>query len=183
MNDKNFGIYLNKDNRGAYCNPDAPEKLIRYVTRASGERKQELVSWGGAGVLEYSVESVIDQFYFSQKAHTRRGNFGRYINHALFCFSPKGEYAIAKNNMDVDQIARQMARDIFEQDHCQVVYGIHNPDKTEPHLHIHFAINAVNYCTGNKRRENMTQTYNRNIRFNKIISDIISEKIIENECF
>lgn len=183
MNDKNFGIYLNKDNRGAYCNPDAPEKLIRYVTRASGERKQELVSWGGAGVLEYSVESVIDQFYFAQKAHTRRGNFGRYINHALFCFSPKGEYAIAKNDMDVDQIARQMARDIFEQDHCQVVYGIHNPDKTEPHLHIHFAINAVNYCTGNKRRENMTQTYNRNIRFNKIISDIISEKIIENECF
>ena len=45
MDEKNFGIYLNKDKRGAYCNPDAPEKLIRYVTRASGERKQEYSFW------------------------------------------------------------------------------------------------------------------------------------------
>ena len=64
MSDKNFGIYLNKDKHEAFWNPDAPEKLINYITRASGERKQELVSWGGAGVLEYSVESVIDQFYW-----------------------------------------------------------------------------------------------------------------------
>ena len=176
IDEKNFGIYLNKDKRGAYCNPNAPEKLIKYVTRAGRERKQELVSWGGAGVLEYSVESVIDQFYFAQRAHTRRGNFGRCINHALFCFSPEGEYAIAKNDMDVDQIARQMARDIFEQDHCQVVYGIHAPDNAEPHLHIHFAINAVNYRTGGKRRENKTQTRDRNQRLNAIISNELSEK-------
>ena len=111
MDEKNFGIYLNKDKRGAYCNPNAPEKLIKYVTRAGRERKQELVSWGGVGVLEYSVESVIDQFYFAQKAHTRRGNFGRYMSHTLFAFSPEGEYAVDKNDMDVDEIARQMARD------------------------------------------------------------------------
>ena len=42
MDEKNFGIYLNKDKRGAYCNPNAPEKLIKYVTRAGRERKQEL---------------------------------------------------------------------------------------------------------------------------------------------
>ena len=96
MDEKNFGIYLNKDKRGAYCNPNAPEKLIKYVTRAGRERKQELVSWGGVGVLEYSVESVIDQFYFAQKAHTRRGNFGRYMSHTLFAFSPEGEYAVDK---------------------------------------------------------------------------------------
>ncbi len=183
MDEKNFGIYLNKDKRGAYCNPNAPEKLIKYVTRAGRERKQELVSWGGAGVLEYSVESVIDQFYFAQKAHTRRGNFGRYMSHTLFAFSPEGEYAVDKNDMDVDEIARQMARDIFEQDHCQVVYGVHKPDKTEPHLHIHFAINTVNYRTGGKRHENKTQTAERNERFNKIISDAISEKNMENERF
>ena len=39
MDEKNFGIYLNKDKRGAYCNPNAPEKLIKYVTRAGRERK------------------------------------------------------------------------------------------------------------------------------------------------
>lgn len=183
MSTKTFGLYLNKDGHKKYFNSDAPEKLIRYVTRTNGKDTQDLISWGGAGILEYSVESVIDQFYFAQKAHTRGGDFGRYMSHELFSFSSEGEYNILKSGTDIDQISRQMARDIFEQDHCQVVYGIHNPDKTEPHLHIHFAINAVNYCTGDKRRENMTQTHNRNIRFNKIISDIISEKNIETECF
>ncbi len=177
MSDKKFGIYLNKDKHETFCNPDAPEKLINYITRASGERKQELVSWGGAGVLEYSVESVIDQFYFAQKAHTRHGDFGRYMSHTLFAFSPEGEYAVNKNDIDVDEIARQMARDIFEQDHCQVVYGVHKPDKTEPHLHIHFAINTVNYRTGGKRHENKTQTSARNQRLNAIISANLSGKI------
>ena len=180
MSDKNWGIYLNKDKHGTFCNPDAPEKLIRYITRASGKRKQELVSWGGAGVLEYSVKSVIDQFYFAQKAHTRRGEFGRYMSHTLFSFSPEGEAALSQYGTNIDQIARQMARDIFEQDNCQVVYGVHTPDKNNPHKHIHFAINAVNYRTGGKRHENMVQTEKRNKRFNKIISDIISEKNIEN---
>lgn len=183
MSTKTFGILINKDGHKRYLNSDAPEKLIRYITRTNGKDTQDLISWGGAGVLEYSVESVIDQFYFAQKAHTRRGNFGRYINHALFCFSPEGEYTIAKNNMDVDQLARQMARDIFEEDHCQVVYGVHNPDKTDPHLHIHFAINAVNYQTGGKRHENMSQTRKRNEQFNKIISSEISGNSNGNECF
>ncbi|MDE6943930.1 MAG: relaxase/mobilization nuclease domain-containing protein [Lachnospiraceae bacterium] len=183
MNDKTFGTLFNKDGCRKYFNSDAPEKLIRYITRTNGKDTQDLIAWGGAGVLEYSVESVIDQFYFAQEAHTRRGNFGRYMSHELFSFTDEGEYDILKSGTDINLIARQMARDIFEQDHCQVIYGIHAPDRDESHLHIHFAINTVNYCTGHKRHENMSQTHNRSERFNKIISDIISGKIIENECF
>lgn len=181
MSSETFGMLLNKDGQEKYYNPDAPEKVIRYVTRTNGMDKRDLISWGGSGILECSgIESVAEQFYYVQKSHTRRGNFGKYMNHEIFSFSPKGEYVISKNNIDIDQIARLMAQDIYEQDHCQVVYGIHNPDKSDPHLHIHFAINAVNYYTGGKRHENMTQTGKRNQRFNKMISDELSGKKAEN---
>lgn len=184
MNTKTFGIYLNKDGQGKYYNPDAPEKLIRYVTRTNGMSKRDLISWGGAGILGcFGVKSIIDQFRYVQQSHKSRGDFGKYMNHEIFSFSPEGEDALLKNNVGIDQIAWQMARDIFERDDCQVVYGVHHPDKNNPHKHIHFAINSVNYRTGGKRHENMQQTAERNKRFNKIISNAILEKNMENECF
>ncbi len=184
MNTKTFGIYLNKDGRGQFYNSDSPEKLIRYITRTNGMSKRDLISWGGAGILEdCGINSIVDQFIYVQQSHTRNGDFGKYMNHEIFSFSPEGEDTLSKNNIDIDQIARQMARDIFERDDCQVVYGVHHPDKNNPHKHIHFAINSVNYRTGGKRHENMQQTAERNERFNKIISDAIFEKNTENECF
>ena len=174
MGTETFGIYVNKDGDGRYRNPDAPEKLIRYITRTNGKDEKDLISWGGEGVLDCcGVEFVINQFYFAQKAHTRNDDFGRYMSHTLFSLSDNGAKTILEKNIDFDCIARQMARDIFEHDHCQVVYGIHLPDKSDPHIHIHFAINAVNYRTGGKRHENMTQTHERNKRFNQLISDEI----------
>lgn len=177
MGTETFGIYVNKDGDGRYRNPDAPEKLIRYITRTNGKDEKDLISWGGEGVLDRcGVEFVIGQFYFAQKAHTRHDDFGRYMSHTLFSLSNEGAKTILEKNIDLDYIARQMARDIFERDHCQVVYGIHLPDKSDSHIHIHFAINTVNYRTGGKRRENMTQTLERRWRFNQIISDEISER-------
>lgn len=177
MGAKTFGLYLNKDARGCYRNPDAPEKLIRYITRTNGQDRKDLISWGGVGVLDRcGVEFVISQFYFAQKAHTRHDDFGRYMSHTLFSLSTEGAKTILEKNIDFDYIARQMARDIFERDHCQVVYGVHLPDKSDPHIHIHFAINTVNYRTGCKRHENMAETRERNRRFNQIISDEISER-------
>ena len=157
--------------------PDAPEKLIRYITRTNGQDRNDLISWGGEGVLDcYGVETVIKQFCFAQKAHTRHDDFGKYMNHTLFSFSDEGAEYILEKNVDFDCIARQMARDIFEHDHCQVVYGVHLPDKNDSHIHIHFAINAVNYRTGGKRHENMTATRERNRLFNQRISDEISRR-------
>jgi len=176
MNSEYYGKLFNNDGHGKYFNPDAPEKLIRYVTRTNGSGKNDLVSWGGAGVLEYyGIEDVIGQFYLAQEKHTRNDGFGKYMNHEIFSFSEEGEYAAEKNRLDIDQIARQMAMDIFDYDHCRVVYGVHAPGKGSP-LHIHFAVNAVSYLTGNKRHENMGKTLKRSIRFNGIISDEISKK-------
>lgn len=177
MVSKSFGTLINKDGHGHYTNPNDTKNVIRYVTRTNGRSADDLIAWGGLGVLEHSgVESVIDQFYLIQKLHTRRGNFGKYVSHEIFSFSDVGERLISENNLDIDTIARKMAYDIFEQDHCQVIYGVHAPNNNEKHLHVHFAINAVNFHTGNKRRENKTQTRERDKRFNNIISDEILEK-------
>lgn len=177
MNNNSFGKLINKDGNNKYTNSDAPEKLIRYVTRTDGKSDDDLLAWGGLGVLEYGgIELPINQFYHAQEAHTRKGDFGKYMNHEIFSFSHEGEQVILQNNLDIDEIARRMARDIFEQDHCQVIYGVHAPNNAEKHLHIHFAINAVNYRTGNKRRENKSQTRERDMRFNQIIFDELSKQ-------
>lgn len=169
------GMLINKAGKGRYLNPDAPEKLIKYVTRMDGKHKGGLVAWGGLGITEYQdIDAIIGQFYLVQKTHTRGGNFGRYADHEIYSFSQEEEYAIHKNRVDIDKVAREMAYDFYRNDHCQVVYGVHAPDKKGKHTHIHFVVNTVNFQTGGKRRESMRQTKKRGLRFQKIVLDEIN---------
>lgn len=177
METKSYGKLINNDGHGHYTKPDSTENLIRYITRTNKQPSNDLITWGGMGISEYSgIEKIIDQFSLAQKMHTRCGTFGRYMSHEYFSFSDKGEYLISKYHLDIDTIARKMAADIFEHDHCQVIYGVHSPSSEDKHLHIHFAINAVNYRTGSKRRENRSQTRERDMRFNQIIIDELSKQ-------
>lgn len=172
MDDKTQGKLLNKSGQGNYKNHDAPEKLIRYVTRTNGKDNSDLIAWGGLGVTEFlGIEKVVDQFYYVQQNHNRQGSFGRYVDHDIYSFSTEEENFINANNLDVDEIARKMAYDFYELDKCQVVYGIHRSSEKDKHMHIHFVINTVNYITNNKRRENTRQTKEREIRFQQIIYD------------
>lgn len=169
------GKLFNKAGKGKYSTPDTPENIIRYITRTNKNSADDLIAWGGLGILEYKgMDSVIHQFRQVQKLHTRKGNFGRYMDHEIFSFSPEGEYLITANKIDIDSLARKMAYDFYDIDHCQVVYGVHAPFEAGKHLHIHFAINTVCYDTGNKRRENRRQTKEREGRFQKIIADEIT---------
>lgn len=171
MKTTSYGTLINKAGNGKYTNQDAPENLIRYITRTNGEPKNDLIVWGGLGILEYkSINSIIDQFSLVQKLHTRNGNFGRFIDHEIFSFTPEGKSLLDENNVDIDQLAREMAYTFYETDHCQVLYGVHYPSEEEAHLHIHFAINTVSFETGNKRRENISQTNDRNSLFQKMIA-------------
>ena len=175
MNNKSYGNLINKDGNGRYTKSTDTETVLSYILRKNGQSDADLIAWGGLGILEYgNAEYAIHQFCLVHQQHTRRGNFGRYLSHEIFSFSNEGESVISAYNLDIDTIARQMARDIYEKDHCQVVYGVHAPDGEDAHLHIHFAVNAVCYNTGNKRRENMRQTKEREERFQKIIADEIS---------
>lgn len=166
------GLLLNKAGKKRYFNEDAHARLIRYVTRTNGMPKDGLAAWGGLGVAEFmGVAAVIDQFCEVQKTHTRQGGFGRRADHEVYSFSRDEERLIRENRLDVDGIARAMAYDFYERDHCQVVYGVHKPDNNDSHLHVHFVINSVDYATGNKRRENRRQTRERQERFGRIVRE------------
>lgn len=43
-------MLINKAGKGRYLNPDAPEKLIKYVIRM--DRKDDLVAWSGLGITK-----------------------------------------------------------------------------------------------------------------------------------
>mgnify|MGYP001084445227 CR=1 FL=1 len=65
----------------------------------------------------------------------------------------------------------------FYDDGFQVYYGVHRPDGTEKHLHMHFAVNTVNFKTGKKRHENKTATKKRQERLNRIVmAEIINRQ-------
>lgn len=174
MKNLSYGKLLNKAGHDRYANPDAPKKVLEYISRTNGMPTDDLVAWGGLGVWEFlGVDIVIDQFYVAQKKHTRKGDFGRYVDHEIFSFSTEAENAINESKLDVDEIARKMAYDIYDYDNCQVAYAVHHRSEIDKYLHIHFVINTVNYITGNKRRENINQTKEREKRFNKIVDDAI----------
>lgn len=152
-----------------YLNPEATEFVIRYITRTNKKSNKDLLSWGGFGISEsLGIKAVINQFKEVQELHTRQGAFGRYMDHEWYSFSETSQAALLNYDVDLDALAREMAHDFYERDNCQVVYGVHKPDDAEKHVHIHFGINAVNFINGNKRRENMRQTKEREERFREM---------------
>ena len=168
MDHKSQGILINLAGNGNYKNPDAVEKVIRYITRTNGQAEEDLIAWGGLGVTEFAgVEEVIRQFHCVQGEYCRKGEFGRRMD------PEEAERDILKVPIDLDGMARDMARDIYEEDCCQVVYGIHRPDKSSGRIHIHFGINTVDFETIRKRRENKRKTKEREARFGRIVEEKI----------
>ena len=167
---KTYGTLFNNAGEGNYRNPISINNVIEYITRTNGDSDEDLITWGAVGAPEFlGVDAIIDEFHLTQKCYKRNGTFGRYVDHEWFSVSPETEKIICENNLDIDRIARDMACEIYEHDHCQVVYGVHQSLAKGKHLHVHFAINTVNFKDGNKRRESMAETRERSLRFNKIV--------------
>ena len=168
-------ILINKAGRNRYNKASDINRVIKYELRKNKNPKKDLIAYGGVGVMEcFGINNMINQFLAVCQLHTRKGNFGRYIDHEIFSLSPEAEQFVLNNKLDVDAIAREMAYDIYEKDHCQVIYAVHYASKETSVMHIHFAINTVNFVTGNKRRENIWQTKEREARFNKIMADAVN---------
>ena len=168
-------ILINKAGRNRYNKASDINRVIKYELRKNKNPKKDLIAYGGVGVMEcFGINNMINQFLAVCQLHTRKGNFGRYIDHEIFSLSPEAEQFVLNNKLDVDAIAREMAYDIYEKDHCQVIYAIHYASKETAIMHIHFAINTVNFVTGNKRHENKWQTKERESRFNKIMNDAVN---------
>ena len=131
-----------------YKSETAIENLLRYVTRTqkNGVNTNDVVSIGGAGVFLYiGIEPVIQSFRDVQKAYGITS--GRRMAHEVFSFSNEDfvEYGCDYNRVIL--LANEMCSYYFNQG-FQVVYAIHH--ELGKFVHIHFAINAVNYKTGRK---------------------------------
>ena len=67
------------------------------------------------------------------------------------------------------------SEEYFSKGH-QVVFAIHY--ESQKHLHIHFAINSINYKTGKKWHTNIQQNKIRECTFQNIINSFIKQRII-----
>lgn len=178
-NSKQHGILINKSGHKRYTKPDAISKLIKYISRENNDTRNDLVGQGALGTIDFAgADTVIQQFQYAQLQHTRKGNFGRYIDHEIYSFSEDEIQSLTEKHISLENIAQNLAKDFYA-DGYQVYYGIHNPDKDEKHTHIHFAINTVNYHTGNKRREPPKETEQRRKRLQQIIEDTITQSEID----
>ena len=163
------GILFNKSGEGNYLNQESINNVIKYIARENGKPKDDLICCGAMGATDFTdIHTTIQQFECVQLLHKRKGNFGRYIDHEIYSFSEEEENMILQNDIPVGEIAQKMALDFYN-DGFQVYYGVHKQDNSDKHLHVHFAINTVNFRTGKKRHENIGDTKRRQDRLRQIV--------------
>lgn len=166
-------ILINKAGQCHYNEKDSIGNLIRYISRENGKSKNDLVCCGAFGATDFTdIDTTIKQFECVQMLHTRKGGFGRYIDHEIYSFSADEEKKIAHNNISVERLAEEMALDFYK-DGFQVYYGVHKKDDRDNNLHIHFAVNTVNFITENKRREYKSATKSREQRLHCIVEEAL----------
>lgn len=164
-------ILINKAGYSRYNTPDSVGKLIRYIARENGKSKNDLVCCGVLGAAGLAdIDITVRQFECVRMLHRRKGGFGRYIDHEIYSFSSDEEKAIIQKNIPVEKLAEEMAADFYK-DGFQVYYGVHKKDCSTNSLHIHFAVNTVNFHTGNKRREYKSDTRKRKQRLRHIVDE------------
>ena len=169
------GILINRAGKNRYINLDATEKLITYIAREQQDAPDDLLLRGALGATTFTdINTTIHQFECVHLLHNRHGVFGRYIDHEIYSFSPSEEAALYQKNVSFTELAQRMADD-FYQEGFQVYYGIHQHDEENLHLHIHFAVNTVNFRTGKKRHEGKKETAQRQQRLQQIVAEAIEQ--------
>lgn len=151
---------------GTYTNNDAVSKLIHYITRTrwNEARAHELCSYGGMGVGCYlHPDQIIKQLLAVQQVYGISSRKGRRMYHEVFILND--EEWINKN-INMEMFALECCQIYFQNGH-QVVCAIHYDDKGK--LHIHFAINTINYINGKKFHTSMKDVKLRGEIFNEIL--------------
>lgn len=151
-----------------YTNPDAVEKVIRYVTRTRQieDRKNELIAIGGRGVyFNFSIEHIINQFLSMQNFYNINQRGGRRVFHEAYCLSDQDFINLNCDYANVYALAEKIS-DCYLQDRHQVLFAIHHdPEKK---VHIHFVVNTVNYESGKKYHSSKEDLKRREKKFNEI---------------
>ena len=165
------GFLINRSGERRYHKQGDIEHVLRYVLRQREDetRENELAFWGACGLPEWEdAEGLSDAVRFLQKAHTRRGKFGRYVDHEIYNFAPMEISGLERQGeKSIERAARKMAEDIYREG-FPVVFAGHRKAADET-WHVHFAVGTVNPSTGNKRHENKKKVREREAGFQDIV--------------
>lgn len=142
-------------------------RLLAYIAGKGGNKdKEKAVSVHGRGISD-DYKKAPKQMINIQKLYGK--NQERRCYHMVISFSEE------MNDRNIAILAADaVATIIFEEMHYQVFYGVHTSTN---HLHIHFAINAVNFRSGKKWHQNKCEikTFSEQIRIR--IKDIGLESL------
>ena len=175
MYELDYGHLLNKAGKFNYCKEESVGNLIRYIARdrEQEDKRDELLARGVWGCLDIlGTDGIIGDFRLARLCYKRRGVFGRYVDHEIYEFSGYELMKFKECHISCEMVARELARNIYNEG-FQVFWGIHLKDMDSLRVHVHFAVNTVNFRTGRKRHENMTATKERQKQMQRIIERII----------
>ena len=169
---------LNFLSYGNYMNPDAVSNVLKYILRIreNEKRAHELLDYGGIGVPTYAEPNdYIASFLYVQTIFNINKRKGRRLAHETLNFTQTEESFLLNNRAILHELAYSCANTYFIQGH-QVVFAIHYDEAKR--LHIHFAINAINYITGYKYHISLNDRLKREVLFNNIITDLSNGELI-----
>lgn len=137
--------------------------LIAYIAgRGKNVGKEKAVSVHGRGISG-NHKKAVGQMIKIQKLY--RKDQKRRCYHMVVSFD-----AEVDDRNFVILAADTIASLIFEEMHFQVFYGVHT---STDHMHIHFAINAVNYMSGKKWHQNYAETEEFKKQIRNIIRNVL----------
>lgn len=156
----NFGYSCN------YKNPDAVNKVVKYILRKNGRinnngKKESYNTYGSIGTYHKDVDGIISDFQKLKAIHGKTN--GVQIKHLIVSFPDVHNLKSKKMNKLIHRVLK------FYSQKYQLVYAVH---EDTDHLHMHIGINSVSF-TGKKFNEQGAEKR----KFETYINELFKEYI------
>ncbi len=152
--------------KGQYNNDDAIFKLITYIF---DPQKTPHKIKGATSVFPVKRHTMIQQFNKVQVYC--RNTKGRKIYHIIVSFSEDEEMLFRLK--DYQKIGYKIAT-LFDNAHHQTAFALH---ENTNNFHIHFAVNAVNFITGNKYHMQRSDYRQVSRHVKKIVNHMLKHRL------
>ena len=164
--------------KGKYSNKDAVDNVLHYVTRTRVDDDGKDIYFTYACGTNYNdgIDRAIEQFKITENIYNIDARGGRRIFHEIFTLSPlEGSDAPYEVILEALKYVTINACEEYFRRGFQVVAAIHNKDSFAPRLHIHFAINAINFIDGYKWKTRRSDIKDREEVLNYYFHDYIQK--------
>ena len=119
---------------GNYLNPDAVDKVIKYILKKKSRCPDKYNIFGSIGTYHKRISQIIDDFKKTKEIHEQTG--GVQIKHLIISFENTPDIPPPKLEKLIIRTLKPFSKDY------QVVYAVH---ENTNNLHIHVGINSVSF--------------------------------------